>query len=76
MEGINKVPRFMKEYAAWRKSRIENNIKFAETRPDLISPESVAMDKESIADIDRYVKAYELGRISLEEAMDSISKCW
>lgn len=61
-ETMIKVPRFMEEYASYRKDDIKNHI---------LNEEYV---KSSIEQIDRVLKIYKKGLITLEEAMEFIVK--
>lgn len=56
-----KIPRFMKEYASYQKKFIEKNV---------LNKES---GKRSIERIDMTLRHYELGLLTVTEAMDLIT---
>lgn len=64
MKGYIKVPRFIKEFASWKKKDIN---KF-----DMMQDK---YKKEGCENIDKAIKSYERGMITEEETIELIIRC-
>ena len=62
---MNKIPRFMKEYANYNIRTIKQN--------DLIED---SLKSEAIERINKSVALYEKGRMTIDETMRSIGNCF
>ena len=71
---MNKAPRFMREYASWKINKLNEIKRAAAADPDIYGDDKAAHMDAVIAAINKTIHAYEVGTVSINEAMIKIGR--